>query len=54
MQITEVMALFGQMMMEKQLSFTESEKKNNGDIILIKVAGKLKNEITAELKESIS
>lgn len=32
--------------------FTESEKKNNGDIILIKVAGKLKNEITAELKRA--
>lgn len=32
--------------------FTQNEKKSNGDIILIKVAGKLKNEITAELKRA--
>jgi len=32
--------------------FTENEKKTNGDIILIKVAGRLKNEITAELKRA--
>ena len=32
--------------------FTENREKSNGDIILIKVAGKLKNEITAELKRA--
>lgn len=32
--------------------FTENEKKSNGDIILLQVAGKLKNEITAELKRA--
>lgn len=32
--------------------FTENKDKSNGDIILLKVAGKLKNEITAELKRA--
>ena len=32
--------------------FTEEDQKSHGDIILIKVAGKLKNEITAELKRA--
>lgn len=32
--------------------FTENDEKSHGDIILIKVAGKLKNEITAELKRA--
>lgn len=32
--------------------FTRDNKKSNGDIVLIKVAGKLKNEITAELKRA--
>lgn len=32
--------------------FTKNDKKGNGDIVLIKVAGKLKNEITAELKRA--
>ncbi len=32
--------------------FTENDEKGHGDIILIKVAGKLKNEITAELKRA--
>lgn len=32
--------------------FTENRKKSNGDIILLKVGGRLKNEITAELKRA--
>lgn len=32
--------------------FTKNNKKSHGDIILIKVAGKMKNEITAELKRA--
>ncbi len=32
--------------------FTENRKKRNGDIILLQVGGKLKNEITAELKRA--
>jgi flagellar basal body L-ring protein FlgH len=32
--------------------FTKNNKKSHGDIILIKIAGKMKNEITAELKRA--
>lgn len=32
--------------------FTENREKTNGDIILLKVAGKLKNEITGELRRA--
>jgi len=32
--------------------FTQNDKKSHGDIILIKVAGKLKNDITAELRRA--
>ncbi len=32
--------------------FTEDTKKSHGDIVLIKVAGKMKNQITAELKRA--
>lgn len=32
--------------------FTENDQKSHGDIILIKVAGKMKNDITAELRRA--
>jgi flagellar L-ring protein precursor FlgH len=32
--------------------FTENKDKSNGEILLLKIAGKLKNEITAELKRA--
>ncbi|MCP4913665.1 MAG: flagellar basal body L-ring protein FlgH [Oligoflexia bacterium] len=45
-------SLWAQNSKEHPYLFTSDSKKVNGDIVLIKVAGKLKNEITAELKRA--
>jgi len=45
-------SLWAQNSKEHPYLFTSDSKKVNGDIVLIKVGGKLKNEITAELKRA--
>tara|TARA_R110002072_G_scaffold288917_1_gene455344 strand:+ start:18689 stop:19360 length:672 start_codon:yes stop_codon:yes gene_type:complete len=45
-------SLWSQDSKEHPYLFTSDNEKANGDIVLIKVSGKLKNEITAELKRA--